>query len=101
MLTPAGLALLQIQATPEILDLIKYFGPILGAMLYLGIKVIPMVERLVEANAESHPERLHEWRYYLLYLREFAEIGGALPSSFDRLVWDAFGDLLAADAVPV
>ena len=58
------------------------------------------IERLVEANAEANPERIHEWRYYLLYLREFAEIGGALPSSFDRLVWDAFGDLLVADAVP-
>jgi len=58
------------------------------------------IERLVEANAEANPERVHEWRYYLLYLREFAEIGGALPSSFDRLVFDAFGDLLVADAVP-
>jgi hypothetical protein len=59
------------------------------------------IERLVEANAAANPERASEWRYYLLYLREFAEIGGALPSSFDRLVWDAFGDLLAADAVAV
>src|SRR4051794_28324451 len=58
------------------------------------------IERLVEANAEANPERVHEWRYYLLYLREFAAIGGALPSSFDRLVFDAFGDLLVADAVP-
>jgi hypothetical protein len=57
------------------------------------------IERLVEANAEANPDRVAEWRYYLLYLREFAEIGGALPSSFDRLVWDAFGDLLAADAI--
>jgi DNA repair exonuclease SbcCD ATPase subunit len=58
------------------------------------------IERLVEANAEENPHRVDEWRYYLLYLREFAEIGGALPRSFDWLVWDAFGDLLAADAVP-
>jgi hypothetical protein len=57
------------------------------------------IERLVEANAGANPDRVPEWRYYLLYLREFAEIGGALPSSFDRLVWDAFGDLLAADAI--
>jgi hypothetical protein len=56
------------------------------------------IERLVEANAEANPDRVHEWRYYLLYLREFAEIGGALPISFDRLVRDAFGDLLVADA---
>ncbi len=52
------------------------------------------IERLVEAAAGEHPTRLDEWRYYLLYLREFAEINGALPRSFDWLVWDAFGDLL-------
>ena len=58
------------------------------------------IERLVEANADANPGRVHEWQYYVLYLREFAEIGGALPSSFDRVVWDAFSDLLAADAIP-
>jgi hypothetical protein len=52
------------------------------------------IERLVEAAADANPARADEWRYYLLYLREFAEIGGALPRTFDRLVWDAFGDLL-------
>lgn len=56
------------------------------------------IERLVEANAEANPDLVHEWRYYLLYLREFAEIGGALPISFDRLVRDAFGGLLVADS---
>jgi hypothetical protein len=58
------------------------------------------IERLVEAGIDAYPERVPEWRYYLLYLREFAAIGGALPPEFDRLVWDAFGDLLVADAVP-
>ncbi len=52
------------------------------------------IERLVEASAGANPARLDEWRYYLLYLREFAEINGTLPRSFDWLVWDAFGDLL-------
>lgn len=56
------------------------------------------IERLVEEHADAHPARADEWRYYLLYLREFAEIGGALPRSFDWLVWDAFGDLLALPA---
>jgi hypothetical protein len=56
------------------------------------------IERLVEAAADANPGRAEEWRYYLLYLREFAEIGGALPRSFDRLVWDAFGDLLRQQA---
>lgn len=58
------------------------------------------IERLVEEHAEAHPGRVEEWRYYLLYLREFAEIGGALPRSFDWLVWDAFGDLLQQAGEP-
>jgi DNA repair exonuclease SbcCD ATPase subunit len=53
------------------------------------------IERLVEVHADDNPGRADEWRYYLLYLREFAEIGGALPRSFDWLVWEAFGDLLS------
>jgi hypothetical protein len=53
------------------------------------------IERLVEEHAAANPARADEWRYYLLYLREFAEINGALPRSFDWLVLDAFGDLLA------
>ncbi len=53
------------------------------------------IQRLVEEHADADPGRLEEWRYYLLYLREFAEPGGALPRSFDSLVSDAFGDLLA------
>lgn len=58
------------------------------------------LERLVEEHAASFPARVDEWRYYTLYLREFADIGGHLPRSFDWLVWDAFGDLLqhAGDA---
>ena len=58
------------------------------------------IERLVEDHAGSSPERVAEWRYYLLYLREFAAIGGALPRSFDWLVWDAFGDLMQEVATP-
>jgi len=53
------------------------------------------IERLVEEHADANPARADEWRYYLVYLREHAEVGGALPRSFDWLVWDAFGDLLA------
>jgi hypothetical protein len=54
------------------------------------------LERLVEDNASDHPELVEEWRYYLLYLREFAGPGGRLPGSFDALVAEAFGDLLRA-----
>jgi hypothetical protein len=53
------------------------------------------LERLVEERADSYPGRVEEWRYYLLYLREFADPSGALPRSFDGLVADTFGDLIA------
>src|SRR5436853_553899 len=43
------------------------------------------IEKLVEAHAAGNPARADEWRYYLLYLREFAEINGTLPRSFDWL----------------
>jgi len=54
------------------------------------------LERLVEDNGSDHPELVEEWRYYLLYLRDFAGPGGRLPGSFDALVAEAFGDLLRA-----
>lgn len=52
------------------------------------------LERWVEERGARFPGRVEEWRYYVVYMREFADMGGILPSSFDRLVWDAFGDLL-------
>ncbi len=58
------------------------------------------LQRLVEEHADANPGRLEEWRYYLHYLREFAEFGGTLPRSFDRLVWEAFGDLLGRTRGP-
>jgi hypothetical protein len=56
------------------------------------------LEALVEQNAFAFPGRIDEWRYYILYLREFANVNGVLPRSFDWLVSEAFGDLVAVEA---
>jgi len=52
------------------------------------------LERLVEQHGGAFPARLDEWRYYLLYLREFADAGGNLPRPFDWLVYTEFEELL-------
>jgi hypothetical protein len=56
------------------------------------------LEALVEQNASAFPGRIEEWRYYLLYLREFANVNGVLPRSFDWLVGQALGDLVTVEA---
>ena len=55
------------------------------------------LEALVEQNGFAFPCRIDEWRYYLLYLREFANVNGLLPRSFDWLVSEAFGDLVTVE----
>jgi capsular polysaccharide biosynthesis protein len=57
-------------------------------------RTLSELERLVEANAAAYPDRVEEWRYYLLYLRDFAAPGGELEPSFDAVVEEAFGELL-------
>jgi O-antigen ligase len=52
------------------------------------------LEQLVTARGAQFPDRVEEWGYYLVYLREYADLNGQLPSSFDGLVGDVFGDLL-------
>ena len=52
------------------------------------------LERLVEQHGRAFPARLDEWRYYLLYLREFADARGNLPRPFDWLVYTEFEELL-------
>jgi capsular polysaccharide biosynthesis protein len=53
------------------------------------------LERLVGEHAAAHPGRVEEWESYLFFLRDFAAPDGALPHSFDALVEDTFGALLA------
>ena len=54
------------------------------------------LERLVAEHAPEHPERAEEWRSYLFYLRDYADVDGRVPRQFDWLIQDTFGDLLAA-----
>jgi hypothetical protein len=55
------------------------------------------LEALVEEGAAAFPGRVDEWRYYLLYLREFANVNGVLPRSFDWLVGEAFREVVALE----
>jgi hypothetical protein len=52
------------------------------------------LSRLVEESADDFPDRVDEWRYILFYLRNEAYIDGTLPSKFDSLVEESFGELL-------
>jgi DNA repair exonuclease SbcCD ATPase subunit len=51
---------------------------------------------LVEERADEFPDRVDEWRYTLFYLRSEARVDGTLPSKFDALVEECFGELLGA-----
>ncbi|MDQ3857782.1 MAG: hypothetical protein M3327_04945, partial [Actinomycetota bacterium] len=48
---------------------------------------------LVDEAEERFPDRVGEWRAYLLHLREFATPEGHLPENFDELISDVFGPL--------
>jgi hypothetical protein len=49
---------------------------------------------LVEARGAEFPERLDEWRAYIVYLRDFVGPDSLLPTSFEGLIDDVFGVLL-------
>jgi DNA repair exonuclease SbcCD ATPase subunit len=59
---------------------------------------LDVLTRLVEERADEFPDRVDEWRYTLFYLRNEADIDGTLPSRFDALVDECFGELLGAPA---
>jgi hypothetical protein len=52
------------------------------------------LERAARDNATDDLVRNEERSYLLMYLREFAGPDGVLPTDFDGLVRDAFGDVL-------
>jgi hypothetical protein len=56
------------------------------------------LERAARDHATDDVARNEERSYLLMYLREFAGPDGTLPTDFDGLVRDAFGDLLHAVA---
>lgn len=64
----------------------------------VGIVTLDELERLVSTHAGEFPDRAEEWSYYLVYLRGYADTQGRLPSSFDWLIEDTFGELLARRA---
>jgi hypothetical protein len=52
----------------------------------------------LEARAREHaqvdPDRSEEWSYLFVHLRQFATPDGSLPTEFDGLIRESFGDLL-------
>jgi hypothetical protein len=52
------------------------------------------LERLVESHAPERPDRAEEWRSYLFYLRDYVDADGRVPSHFDWLIEETFGELL-------
>jgi outer membrane biosynthesis protein TonB len=54
------------------------------------------LERLARADAGRDVERDEERTYLLMFLRDFADADGILPTDFDALVRDSFGDLMRA-----
>jgi hypothetical protein len=54
---------------------------------------LEQLEARVEAQADAFPDRVDEWRSYLFFLRDHADIDGRLPSNFDALVAEVFEPL--------
>jgi len=54
---------------------------------------IETLERLVEDHRDAPPERREEWDTYLFLLRGHAAIDGSIPSNFDSLIDEVFGDI--------
>ena len=55
-------------------------------------------ERLTRERSGDDRDRDAEWGYLVVYLREFARPDGTLPTEFDALVRESFGELLAGRA---
>ena len=56
------------------------------------------LERLSRERGGEDPARDVEWGYLVVYLRDFARPDGTLPTDFDGLVRESFGELIAARA---
>jgi hypothetical protein len=52
------------------------------------------LERLVRANRDEHPELAESWEFTLYHLREYADVDGRLPLTFDAMIDEVFGPLL-------
>jgi capsular polysaccharide biosynthesis protein len=56
------------------------------------------LERLVRDRMEADPAEHEAWTTYLFFLRDHAAPDGSLPSSFEPLLNDVFGELASAAA---
>jgi hypothetical protein len=52
------------------------------------------LDALVDANAGRFPEQEDEWRSYLFFLRDHADVDGRLPPHFEGLVAEVFAPLV-------
>jgi outer membrane biosynthesis protein TonB len=52
------------------------------------------LERRARDEAQADPLRYEEWSYLFVHLRQFATPDGSLPTEFDGLVRESFGELL-------
>ena len=60
-----------------------------------GFNLIEL-EHLVSARGQEFPDRAVEWTSYLFFLRDYSNVDGALPESFDYLIEDVFAELIQA-----
>jgi hypothetical protein len=52
------------------------------------------LERRARDELPRDPVRYEEWSYLFVHLRQFATPDGSLPTEFDGLVRESFGELL-------
>lgn len=52
------------------------------------------LERRARDESQRDPMRYEEWSYLFVHLRQFATPDGSLPTEFDGLVRESFGELL-------
>jgi hypothetical protein len=62
--------------------------------LFYAYRNIGVLRRLVAERGAEFPDRMEEWAIYLETLEPHA-VGGFLPSSFEGVVEDVFGPLVA------
>ena len=58
-----------------------------------GFNLIEL-EHLVAVRGKEFPDREVEWTSYLFFLRDYSDVDGALPETFDYLVEDVFAELI-------
>ncbi|MGZ4382244.1 MAG: hypothetical protein ACXVZ3_12570 [Gaiellaceae bacterium] len=58
-----------------------------------GFNLIEL-EHLVAVRGREFPDREVEWTSYLFFLRDYSDVDGGLPDTFDYLVEDVFAELI-------